>query len=258
MALVVSLDQLRSDSLLWADARPGGTTEFVGTVALDRLINLKIAEWQDLIMAARPPDQPVSHVYVVATPGTATLPLAANLAVYAITTCEILWTGTTIADSTRVEPVKGISHAEAHKYASATWGEGCPKGWTRGEGGSAAAPQGINSDVITIYPTPRTAARFFFRFIPGFIDLVPSPGPGHQIVTWNQWDKFITLGVGIEILAIMGRDASHLKELHQAQKERLEALAAERRTTDAKQVRDVAPESPYRSDYGWPGRLGPP
>lgn len=257
MALVVSLDQLRSDALLWADARPGGVNEFVGTVALDRLINLKIAEWQDLIMAARPPDQPVSHAYIVATPGTATLTFASNLAVYAITTCEILWNGTTIADSTRIEPVKPVSHAEAYKYTAQAWGEGCPKGYTRGEGGSAAAPQSTNSDVVTVYPTPRTAARFFFRFIPGFIDLVASPGPGHQIVTWNQWDKFITIGVGIELLAIQGRDSSHLQTLYAAEKSRLEALAAERRTTEAKQVRDVAPESPWLVDR-WGGRLPPP
>lgn len=257
MALVVTLDRLRSDSLLWADARPGGTNEFVGTLDLDRLINLKIAEWQDLLMASRPPDQPVSHAYIVATPGTATLTFASNLAVYSIVTCEILWNGTTIADSTRVEVVKPTSHAEAYKFTSQTWGEGCPKGYTRGEGGSAAAPQSTNSDVVTVYPTPRTAARFFFRFIPGLIDIVASPGPGHQIVTWNQWDKFITLGVGIEILAIMGRDSSHLQALYAEQKQRLETLAGERRTTEAKQVRDVAPESPWLVDR-WAGRLPPP
>jgi len=257
MALVVTLDQLRSDSLLWADARPGGVNEFVGTVALDRLINLKIAEWQDLIIASRPPDQPVSHAYIVATPGTATLTFASNLALYAITTCEILWNGTTFTDSTRVEPVKQVSHADAYKFASVTWGEGCPKGYTRGEGGSAAAPQGTNSDVVTIYPTPRTAARFFFRFIPGLIDLVASPGPGHQLVTWNQWDKFIALGVGIEILAIQGRKSDHLQPLYAAQEERLKTLAAERLTTDPKTVRDVIPEGLWH-DGDWTRRLPPP
>lgn len=257
MALVVTLEQLRSDSLLWADARPGGANEFVGTIDLDRLINLKISQWQDLILASRPPDQPASHVYVVATPGTATLSLASNLALYSIITCEILWNGTTIADSTRVEPVKAVSHADAYKLTSVTWGEGCPKGYTRGEGGSAAAPQGINSDVITIYPTPRTAARFFIRFIPGFIALVPSPGPGHLLVTWNQWDKFITLGVGIELLAIQGRSSAHLQPLYEEERKRLETLAAERLTTDPKQIRDVYPESPW-GVADWPRRLPPP
>jgi hypothetical protein len=257
MALVVTLDQLRADALLWADARPGGANEFVGTVALDRLINLKISQWQDLILASRPPDQPASHVYIVATPGTATLTFASNLALYSIITCEILWNGTTIVDSTRVEPVKQVSHADAYKLTSVTWGEGCPKGYTRGEGGSAAAPQTINSDVITIYPTPRTAARFFFRFIPGFIDLVASPGPGHQLVTWNQWDKFIAIGVGIEILAIQGRKSDHLAALYQEEQTRLQTLASERLTTDPKQIRDVYPESPWGVG-NWVRRLPPP
>lgn len=258
MALVVSLDALRADALLWADARPGGTTEFIPTQTLDRLINLQIAQWQDLIMASRPADQPVSHAYIVATPGTSTLTFASNLAVYAITTCEILWNGTTIADSTRVEPVKMVTHADAYKLVYSTWGEGSPKGYTRGEGGSAAAPQGINSDVVTIYPTPRTAARFFFRFIPGFIDLVASPGPGHLIVTWNQWDKFITIGVGIEILAIMGRRSDQLEKLFNDQKERLQALAAERLTTDPKEVRDIYPEGIGYGWNDWRQRMTPP
>lgn len=249
MALVVTLDQLRADSLLWADARPGGTNEFVGTVALDRLINMKIAQWQDLLLASRPPDHPVSTTSIVATPGTATLTFASNLALYAIVTCEILWNGTTPADSTRIEPVRQISHADSYKYAAATWGDGSPKGFTRGEGG--------NSDVVTVYPTPRTAARFFFRYIPGFIDLVPSPGPGHQLVTWNQWDKFISIGVGIEILAIQGRNSAHLQALYEEERQRLQALASERQVTSPKEVRDVYPEGLWHSG-DWTRRLPPP
>jgi hypothetical protein len=249
MALVVTLDQLRADSLLWADARPGGTNEFVGTVALDRLINMKIAQWQDLILAGRPPDHPVSHHYIVATPGTATLAFATNLVLYAITSCEILWNGTTIADSTRIEPVPQISHADAYKFQSATWGDGSPKGFTRGEGN--------DNDAITIYPTPRTAARFFFRYIPGFTPLVPSPGPGHQLVTWNHWDKFIAIGVGIEILAIQGRNSAHLQKLYGDELQRLQAMAAERNITSPKYVRDVYPEGLWHMG-DWARRLPPP
>lgn len=258
MALVVTLDTLRADALLWADARPGGTAEFIPTQTLDRLINLQIAQWQDLLMACRPADQPVSHNYIVATPGTATLTFSSSLALYAIVSCEILWNGTTIADSNRVEPVPMVSLADAYKLTSITWGEGGPKGYTRGEGGAAAAPQSINSDVITVYPTPRTAARFFFRFIPGFIDLVASPGPGHQLTTWNQWDKFITLGVGIEILAIQGRDSKHLAKLYADQLQRLQSIAAERLVTDPKQVRDIYPESSYALADDWRQRFTTP
>ena len=250
MALVVTLDRLRSDSLLWADARPGGANEFVGTNDLDRLINLKIAEWQDLIIAGRPPDLPTLHNYIVATPNIPSLVFAGNLALYSIVTLEVLWNGTDIGNSTRVEPVSAISWADAHKLKHVTWGEGSPKGYIRGDG--------TNSDSITIYPTPTIASRFFFRYIPGLIDLVPSPGPGHTMVTYNQWDKFITIGVAIEILAIMGRDSSHLQNLYGEQRKRLEALAAERLMTDPKRVRDVAPESPWRSSHWWPGGLPPP
>lgn len=249
MALVVTLERLRSDALLWADARPGGVNEFVGTTDLDRLINLKIAQWQDLLLASRPPDHPVTHAYIVATPGTATLTFASNLALYAIVSCEILWNGTTVADSTRIEPVPQIAHTDGYKLQAATWGDGSPKGFTRGEGASG--------DIITIYPTPRTAARFFFRYIPGFVDLVPSPGPGHQLATWNQWDKFITLGVGIEILAIQGRNSAHLVPLYEEERKRLEALAAERQTTSPKYVRDVYPEGLWHMG-DWARRLPPP
>lgn len=249
MALVVTLEQLRSDALLWADARPGGVSEFVGTNDLDRLISLHCGQWYDLLLAQRPQDQPTPSTSLVATPGTATLAFPTNLVVYAIVTCEILWDGTTPANSTRVEPVPAIALADAHKYANVTWGEGCPKGYTRGESN--------DNDLITIYPTPRTAARFFFRYLPGFTPLVPSPGPGHLLVTYNHWDKLITLGVAIEILAIQGRNSGHLQKLFDDQLARLQALAAERIATTPKTVRDVQPEGRVLTDR-WPWRLPPP
>lgn len=244
----MTLEQLETDARLYADSRPGGAAEFVGTTDIRRLLNQKIREWQDLLIAQRPPDQVIQHQYFNVVGADAGYSFAAGDRFYSLVTAQLLWNGASIDTSTDVEEFNRIDWKDAGRYSGLPWGRGSPKGYTLGEG---------SSDNIVIYPTPTSSVILFVRYIQAFADLVPSPGPGHTVATYNGWEKLVTLGVAIELLAIAGRDSSHLQKLHADQLQRLQTLAAERIVCEPKQIRDVRPEGHYWP-HDWARRLPPP
>jgi hypothetical protein len=241
VALVVTLEQLEADASLYADLRPTGAAEFVTTTQRYRLINQHIRKWQDLLIAQRPQDQDLARYTFALVPGTQSYayPVGPAAPVHSWVSAELQWS------PTHVEPIGLIAPADLWKYASVIWGQGTPKGYTAGEG------LGQN---LLFYPTPTSAATAVFRYIPAHSDLVTSPGTPNTINTYNGWDKFIALGVAIEMLAIAGRDASHLVRLYDEERKRLETLAAERITYDPKYVREVYPEGIW-STHDWARRL---
>ena len=245
MALTVSLEQLRTDSLLYADQRPGGANEFVGTADLDRLINQQIRKWQDLLIAQRPQDQEIFTKNFTITPGTPQVAFVAGDLFYSLVSASILWNGSDIVNSTDVEPFTSVHPADIYKLAGKPWGPRLPKGYVVGFG---------TSDNIAIFPTPTTGPIVHVQYIKAHKDLVASPGSPNTIVTYNGWDMFIAMGVAIQLLAIAGRDSSHLRVLWDDERKRLEALASERIVCEAKEVREVYPEG---GQGPWPWNLPP-
>lgn len=242
--ITVTLEQLQADALLYCDLRPGGANEFIGTTALNRLINQKIRKWQDLLIALRPQDQTVASYtnasFITAGTQEYDIPEDATPPFHSAVSLLLFWTAT----DPELVPWKPIS--EIHKYIPLTWGRGSPKCYTLSDGDGN----------VKLWPSPTISVSATFRYIPAHVDLVASPGSPNTIATVNGWETLVALEVAIDALAIQGRDWSHLKDLRDSERERLQALASERVTIDPKEVRDVYPETgAYR---GWPWGLPPP
>lgn len=234
MAQLVTLARVREDAHFYADQRSGTTfSDFSTPTETDRLINQVLRRWYDLLVAARGHD-----LYTKTTEGggdqtvanTQSYALPADF--YQLRGVELHWSATDI------EEVPEIPLNERNAYRRyATWARYAPKGYT------------LLTDKLRLLPTPTTVTDYALLYIPVAPTLA---GDNDTFDGVNGWEKFVALGVALELRAAEQSDASDIAALFSSERERLEELAAQRDASQVKRVRDTQPRYTY---WPWPRTL---
>jgi hypothetical protein len=229
MARAVRLDQLRTDARLYADQRHGGATPFVSDTELDRLINLKLAELYDRIVAAGGHEYYANEHPLSVNSGQARYTLPSLF--YRMLSVTLEW-----ADRDH-EVVRDLAHLQlASDYRNwSTWCSWSPKAY-RLRGGN-----------LEFFPTPTSAVTARLQYVPVFSDLEEDSDTFDGV---NGWEKLVAVGVAIEMRIIEQNDYADLQALYAEQLERIEAMAADR-DNHPKQVIDAYPEA-EGSRIWWP------
>lgn len=226
----VSLAQLESDALLYADQRPGNASAHVNPTELTRLVNQALKEFYDLLIRAR------GHEYFL-TSGTLSLSSASG-ATYTLPSDLYELVSVTLEWGTRnhelVRPAASTSDRSAYVNLG-LWTQYGPKAY-RMRGAQAG------TQTIEFLPTPASSVTCRLQYIPTMTELTA----GQSIQAVNGWGKLVSLKVALEMLSIKGlsQQRALVEGLYQEQLERVEAMASEQDANEPKQVRDVGPDAP--------------
>ncbi len=230
MARIVRLDQLRTDARLYADQNrstaAGGAAAFINDTELNRLINLKLSELYDKLVAARGHEYfgAVSMLAVNAATG-AEYPLPADF--FELSSLTLEWSST---DHEEVEAMNGQNGRA--EYTAIQWAQHAPKCFR------------VRGSIVELVPTPTSTVTARLRYVPAFRDLTEDSQTFDGV---NGWEKLVALGVAMEMRVIRKDPVSDLAGLYNEQDERITAMATERVVEHPKMVRDV------ESYSGWPG-----
>ncbi len=217
MSKPVRLDDLRDLCRLYADQRQ---STFITDTELDSLINLKLGELYDMLVAARGHEHYQTDDTVSIVSGTAAYALPEDF--YQLLAVTLEW------DSTDVEPVDALnSYQDIWAHSSYQYG------WNRWTCKSYRI-QGAN---IVFYPTPQAAVTARLYYVPVFEDLVADSDTFDSV---NGWHKMVALGVASEMREIEEESTgAALLQQHERERERIEQLAADRDASIEIQVRNV-------------------
>lgn len=236
MATVTFL-QLQTDTLLYADQRPGGANQHVNPTELKRLINTAAREYWDLLVGIRGREYFATSTPLSIVGNTATYNLPATL--FTLLSITLEW------DARTHEPVRPIDGTQSRaQYTNlGVWTPGSSKCYELR--GSQSGPM-----VIDFLPTPASAVTARVRYVPVMTDLV---NDGDTIDTVNGWDKLVTMKAAIEMLSIKGstKQTAALQVLYEQQLQRITELAGERDASEPGQVRDVDPECDFGLGRNW-------
>jgi hypothetical protein len=229
MARTVSLAKLRGLARLYADQRPGGQNEFIPdadlgvatTGSVNDLINLALTELYDLLVAARGHEYYLSSSAINIVAGTASYALPATF--YQDKGVILEW------NAKDHEPVDDYERVLARAgYANlGIWSPWSPKAYRLVAGN------------LEFVPTPTSAVTGRLRFIPA---LAPLTNDVDTFDGVNGWEKLVALRVAMEMRAVEERPFGDLQTLYAIERERIEAMKAEREAAHPKRVIDVCPE----------------
>lgn len=234
MARNVTLAKLRGLARLYADQRPGGATAFVpdtsgvaDVATCNDLVNLALTELYDLLIAARGHEYYVTAAAVAVVAGTATYSLPADF--YELLSLTLEWGPTTN------EVVLGLDKLDnrADFTNFSVWSMYSPKVYR------------LRGSLVELLPTPTAQVTGRLQYIPA---LAPLVNDGDVFDGVNGWEKIVALRVGMELRSIAKQEAGDLSGLYQAERERIQGLAAERQASTPKAVQDVFPEG----SMSWP------
>lgn len=223
MAAGVTLAQLRTDARLFADQRDSGAgpTIFISDVELTRLTNLKIRELFDMLIEARGGDYYATEAVINIVPATARYDLPLNF--YQLLSVTLEWA------PQRFEllfPV-GTMRQRLPLQNYQQWSERDAKGYK------------LRASQIEFLPTPTSAVVCRLQYVPTFVDLVAD---GDVFDGINGWEKMVSVGVALEMLAIEKRSNGKLEQAYAEQMKRIETMKSERDAEAPKEVVDVMPE----------------
>lgn len=239
---------LRNLARIYAEGRPSGSNAFIvdsdataNAVSLDTLVNLAIAKFYDMLVAARGHEYYATDVPVTMVAGTATYALPATF--YQLLTAHIEW------DSLNFEQLHDTTQYERTNYQNwQSWARFGPKAY-RLKGTQVASAQ-----TLELFPTPTLSGTILrVRYIPQFVPL-PDDTTGFDSV--NGWEKFIALAAAIDYRTAEGKDLGNLASLYQEELTRIEGMADKRAANFAPQIIDVYPENQPREwsgDRRWIG-----
>lgn len=237
MATVTFL-QLQTDTLLYADQRPGGASQHINTTPeLKRLINLALREYYDLLVSLRGKEYFTASQPISVVGGTATYNLPASL--YQLLSVTLEWDART---HEIVRPVASIP-GRANFVNWGIWTQFSTKAYNLR--GSQGGPM-----VLEFLPTPASPVTARVQYVPVMTDLVAD---GDTIDTVNGWEKLPCLKAALEMLTIKGssKQRAMIAELYGEQLDRIQNLAGERDASEPVQVRDVDPEGDQLWARGW-------
>lgn len=229
----VTLATLRANSRLFADLRGAdAATGFISDEELDRLINLRLAEFYDLLVSARGQEYYETVGQLTATPSVATIPLPATF--YQLLSLHAVWSS---SEREQLDPLTSLH--QVHQFQNASWARGNAKRYR------------LRGALLELFPTPSYAATLDIRYVPVCPKLSDAvPGTSDVFDSVNGWDRLIAIGVAIDIRTINGQPATFLMNQLAQERERVEELASQRDAGTPTRIRDVAPET--RNDDQWP------
>ena len=225
MPQAVSLAEICSSAYLYADERPGGTDTVLDLPEVERLANGVLSELYELLVSAREDDghTKTKTGATVAAQESFTLPED----FWEMRGLELNWS------SNYPEDVVQIQLQERNLYRRYnTWAQDAPKGYRMMNVSGARK--------LTIYPTPTNVVAYTLFYVPKCPVL---QNPGDMFDGVNGWAKLVSLGTAVEMRAIVQNEASDIKQLYAEQRERIEALAADREASAPKRIRNVYPEA---------------
>jgi hypothetical protein len=229
MARLVSLAKLRGLARLYADQRPGGADAFVpdtdGGVpsvgSVNDLVNLAVAEFWDLLVAARGQDYGISASALAIVANTSVYSLPSDF--YEAKAVVLEWSAN---DHEPVDDIDRVEDRPAYNNYR-NWAAWAPKGYR------------LLATQIEFLPTPTIAVTGRLRYVPTAPILT---NDGDTVDCVNGWEKLPALRVAMELRAIEEMPFSDLERLFEREKERIMEMASERQAATPKQVQDVAPE----------------
>jgi len=229
MARLVSLAKIRGLARLYADQRPGGADAFVpdtdggvpSVASVNDLVNLAVAEFWDLLVAARGQDYGIASSALAIVAGTSAYSLPADF--YEAKSVVLEWGPNDhelVGDIDRVEDRPAYNNYQ-------NWAAWAPKGYR------------LLAFQIEFLPTPTLAVTGRLRYVPIAPILV---GDVDTVDCVNGWEKLPALRVAMELRAIEEMPYGDLERMFDREKERIMEMASERQAATPKQVQDVQPE----------------
>lgn len=230
MARLVTLAKLRGLARLYADQRPGGADAFVpdtdgGTpsvASVNDLVNLAIAEFYDLLTAARGHEYARSTFTLSMNVGLASSSLPDDF--YEALSVVLEWGP---SDHEIVESLERVRSREAFTNF-VTWTSWGPKAYR------------IYNTLLEFVPLPTSvppSAKLYYIPTAPILLLDVS-----TIDCVNGWEKLVALRVAMELRTIEEMPYADLERLFDREKERIMEMASERQAAMPKQVQDVQPE----------------
>ena len=212
MARTVTLAQLIEDTRRWANIRTSNPDDAHLTDAdVSRVLELKLAEFHELLTSATASAFAETEADVAIVDGVGDLPDD----FFRLNAAWVEWS------ETDHESLSGLpSQQDATLYQGGNWTAGAPKAF-RVVGGE-----------LHVFP-PATTATVRVAYVPAFANAEEYDGV-------NGWEKYVTMGAAIELLAVENRSNGKLETLYALQEERVRAMVEERQAQDAPKVRDVS------------------
>lgn len=219
MARPVSLAQLRADVQLYANQR---STALITPTELDRLINLAITEFYDLLIAARGHEYFEQTATLSTTAGNAIVALPQNF--YELLTVLANW------GSQQLEELESLDHlGDQVSYRNwNSWAQFSPKAWR------------LRGQLLEFFPTPTSATVLEIRYIPACPTLTD---PLQTMDGIGGWEKLIAARAAMELLGLQAMPMDFPREVYEREKDRIEGLAADRAAANGPSIRDVYGDS---------------
>jgi len=229
VAREVTLLTIRDLAKLYADERSSGVNAFIKDLQLNKLVNLALAElYDDLVNARGAEYYELEDTSIVTVSGTASYDLPSDY--YRLLSLHLQW-GTDELE----EMHKLGSLNDRHLYTRISW-----QRWTR----KAYHEHG---KTLEFFPTPTGPATVVLRYVPAFQDLTTDASTFDGV---NGWERVVALRVAVEIRMIQKLPYGDLMSLYQQERDRIQALAADRVVGEPAKIRDVDPEGGGRGDFG--------
>ena len=230
MASSVTLSQLRTDARLYADQRPGGANTFINDSELTRLINIKARELYDLLVDARGSAYYATEATLAIVGGTSRYDLPSDF--YQLDSVTLEWSD---QDHELMFPVGSTRLRIAYE---STWHK-----WSRYD----AKAYRLRASQIEVLPVPSSDVTCRLQYVPVYVDMVADDDTFDGV---NGWEKMLTLGVAIEMLAIDKRTNGTLANAYGEQLARINDMKTERDAEAPKQIVDVQRLHGRRGWYG--------
>ena len=244
MARTVTLLQVRTDARLYADQRPADETKaFITKTEANRLVNLALAEFYDLLVSARGQEYYISETtwtlttgdQVPSDPRVSRYNLPSDF--YELYTLAIEWS---TQDNEPVYPYDAV-RARTEYQNLLNWQPWSPKAYR------------LRGSQLELVPKATTATTMRMQYLPTCPVLV---NEGDAFDGVNGWEKLIALRVAMEMAAIEETSNAALERLFEREKSRIEDLAAERDAQAPSVVQDINPEGRYTRQWPpLPGRV---
>lgn len=230
MPRLVTLAQLRADARLYADQRPGGANAFISDAELNRLINLTLPKFYDLLVQARGEDYYTKRTALPSESGARSTTAGVSDYVlpddfYQIVSVKLAWSSTDWEEVSRRQTLDG---ARFHWF-------GAPDVWQRGyrKGYQLAGAR------LRFLPVPTAATNFVLEYVPTCPVLSADADTFDGV---NGWEDLVALGVALRMHGIQESDSSQLAALYREALDHVETMAHERIAGLPAHVIDVYPE----------------
>lgn len=222
MARPVTFQTLIEDTRRWANIRtstPDDAHQTDSDVA--RILELKLAELHEMLTSSTASAFVETEADVGIVNGAGDLPED----FFRLNAAWVVWS------SSDHEPLTNLSNQQyAASYAGSSWTAGASKAFR------------IVGSQLRVFPAA-TSATVRIAYVPAFATADEYDGV-------NGWEKYVTVGAAIEILAIENRTNAALEREYERQSERILSMIEERQAQDPPRIRDASCPEPSRSCGG--------